>query len=486
MKRLIIPLLLAALATGMPGCQKTSNQSDPTGPGLIPAARTYFEQQWEHAPPAATTPNPRNNSPRTPDWANARIVSLPNTEAVVVPVHYSKPFYLGTSFGGIRQYLVDDLTQLIIYKDSARAFHAEMLTALPDSNFKGRQIAPVPNAPFTGMLLVDQWDGQPLARYKYDNHPPRVWRPGGPSENANGTKRLPEDYLLQTCYELVGYNYPANDPNAGIPWQEDLGCTTSFIAAVPSTQLLDAAAYMTVAGGGGVGPLSHLNPLYPGDGGIVDGTMLKFNFDDQPGIDLTKAFKCFTYIPDQGATYSVTLCADIPVDNNSGALVSTSLHPGHAFLILTKTNGITSLSQSFGFYPDNSVISIGGQYMMSKIKDDGAVSHEYDASLTMPNISQLDFQTVENEAVNLANSQQYSLYNYNCTNYALQVYNSIRVNAPITVPDWIGSFTGINFGSTPNALYESLVGMKTFFPGASNPNVSIGPKYAPASAGACN
>jgi hypothetical protein len=131
-------------------------------------------------------------------------------------------------------------------------------------------------------------------------------------------------------------------------------------------------------------------------------------------------------------------------------------------------------------------LSITGLYVQSKIKDDGVESHEYDASFTLPNISQLDFQTVENMAINLAGSQEYSLYNYNCTDYALQVFNSILVNNPITVPDWIGSFTGINFGTTPNGLYNTLVGMKTFAPGVNNPNVSVGPKYAPASAGACN
>jgi hypothetical protein len=482
MRRIIIPLLLAAFATGMPGCQKTANPSrtDLADPILVQEAKTYFEHNWQNAPPTATNSNRRNSGARTPDWSKARIARLPNTDAVVVPVHYSKPFYLGTNFSGIRQYPIDDLTNLIIYKDSTRAFHAEMLTAIPDSNFKGGQ-----NKPFTGMLLVDQWNGQPLTRYKYDGHPPRVWNPGATGKTAHPIKQA-DALLIQTCYEIVGYNYPASNPSAGFPWQEDVGCTTSFVDETPGMALIDAGSYVNAMGGGGGGAYFNPLPLYPGDGGIVDGGKLSFVFDNLPGIDLTKYFKCFTYIPDQGATYSVTLCADIPVDNNSGALLTSNLHPGHTFLILTKTNGIVSLSQSFGFYPQNSISSALQSFVSSKIGDDGAASHEYDASIIMPNISQLDFQTVEHMAVNLANSQLYSVSNFNCTNYALQAFNSIRVNNPIAVSDWKGAYTGINFGTTPNGLYETLVGMKTMFPNANDPNITVGPKFAPGSAGACN
>lgn len=174
------------------------------------------------------------------------------------------------------------------------------------------------------------------------------------------------------------------------------------------------------------------------------------------------------------------------MDNNPGALLSSSFTPGHTFIILTKTNGAVSLSQSFGFYPASPSLSTTGAYVKSQIKDDGAVDHQYDASLSMPNISQLDFQTVENLALNLAGSQQYSLYNYNCTDYALQVFNSIRVNNPLTIPDWIGAYTGIDFGRTPNGLYEAMVGMQTFVGGAANPFVKVGSFHAPATAGACN
>jgi hypothetical protein len=483
MKRLIVALCLAALAGSlMPGCQKTSQSNAVTPePEFVKAAQSYFEQQWEHAPPAAESPNPRNTGNRIPDWTRARVTRLSNADAVIVPVHYSKPFYLGTNWGGIRQFMIDDITQLLIYRDSTKSFHAEMITLLPDSSYKDG-----PPSSFKGMVLVDHWNGQSLARYKYDGQSVRAQYPGRIESNSSQTRQA-DALVIETCYEIVGYNYPASNPNDGYAWQEDAGCTYSFISEVPSMQLLNATGYLAVAtngGSGGVG-VTH-SAMYPGDGGIVDGSQLQFIYDTLPGIDLSKYFKCFTYIPDQGATYSVTICADIPVDGNSGALLTTSFHPGHAFIILTKTNGTVSLSQSFGFYPESQKLSITGMYIQSKIKDDGLVNHEYDASYTLPNVSQLDFQTVENMAVNLAGSQKYSLYNYNCTNYALQVFNSILPNTPIAVSDWIGSYTGIDFGKTPNGLYETLVAMKTFAGGVNNLNISVGPKYAPFSSGSCN
>ena len=73
----------------------------------------------------------------------------------------------------------------------------------------------------------------------------------------------------------------------------------------------------------------------------------------------------------------------------------------------------------------------------------------------MNNISQADFQTLENIAETLANSMKYDLNDYNCTNYALDVFNSIEpLNSQIVVPDWIGPYTGINYGTTPNGLWK--------------------------------
>lgn len=475
MKNLFVLAVIGIAVATFSSCKKTPSLDPDTV--LIRDAKNYWQGNFSPFISQGQDTNLRISGARTLDWGQARVANLSNVQAVVVPIIYTRPFYLGANFGGSRLYGINGLSRMVIYKDSTQSYRSEMVTALPDSNYGGST-----NSNFTGMILVDQWDGQPISRYKYDGRPPRVWHPGIPGKTVPPVKQ-PDAYLLETCYEIVGYNYPASDPSAGYAWQEDEGCTYSFINEVPGTALLDATDYTTTLGGEAA-PFSPA-AMYPGDGGIVDGASLTFVFDTLPGIDLTKYFKCFTYIPDQGATYSVTLCADIPVDGNSGALLSTSLHPGHAFIILTKTNGVLTLSQSFGFYPESPRLSAAGIYVQSEIKDDGATGHEYDASVIRPNVSQLDFQTVENMAVNLS-SQEYSAYNYNCTNYALQVFNSIQVNNPITVPDWIGTYTGIDFGTTPNGLYNVLVRMKTMFPGANTPNISVGPNYAPASSGACN
>ena len=100
----------------------------------------------------------------------------------------------------------------------------------------------------------------------------------------------------------------------------------------------------------------------------------------------------------------------------------------------------------------------------------------------MNNISQADFQTLENIAETLANSMKYDLNDYNCTNYALDVFNSIEpLNSQIVVPDWIGPYTGINYGTTPNGLWKVLGQMKS----NGNSNVDMGVMDAPTSSGPC-
>ncbi len=229
-----------------------------------------------------------------------------------------------------------------------------------------------------------------------------------------------------------------------------------------------------VDGGG-----QYINSQNPGVG-------FQFSFFSGPAIDLNKYFKCFDNIPDAGATYSVKLCADIP-DNSYVDNLFVGTTPGHVFLTITKTNGTQSVTQSFGFYPKIAWLSISMAAVASKIVDDRG--HEYNASITMDNISQLDFLSIKNLSLSLANSMSYDLDNYNCTNYALDIFNFIRPTNKLNVPDWIPQYydpftnrwvNGDNYHQTPNGLYKLLNSMNN------NSSVQIGTFAAPISHGPCN
>jgi len=199
-----------------------------------------------------------------------------------------------------------------------------------------------------------------------------------------------------------------------------------------------------------------------------------------PGIDLAKKLDCFKSVSDIGATYSAKLCADLPVNDNPNALMSSE-GTGHAFIILTKTNGTNSVTESFGFYPKNGIKSgfnINGfaTPVESQVNNNG--SHEYNASLEMNNISSSDFNAMINVAITLATSMKYDINDYNCTNYGLQVFNNGRdSNNQISIPDWIGTNTNTNFGKTPNGLYKKIEAMKN----SGNLNAKVSKANAPTS-----
>lgn len=100
--------------------------------------------------------------------------------------------------------------------------------------------------------------------------------------------------------------------------------------------------------------------------------------------------------------------------------------PGHTFLTLTKSNGSQSITQSIGFYPSTSSTITPGCF-----KDNGTPNnpHEYNASLTINNAPKSAFDNVV-QVLLTHQHDTYNLYTNNCTNVALNAFNSI-ISPPI-------------------------------------------------------
>lgn len=224
---------------------------------------------------------------------------------------------------------------------------------------------------------------------------------------------------------------------------------------------------------------SSSNPYNSGGGGSGGSgssvSVQLMTFAAVPGIDIKKFMKCFANVPDAGATYTLTLHADVPVNSNPNALVSGTT-PGHAFVTFTKSNGSTSVSQVMGFYPTSGPKSIFDLPVASQTVNDGG--HEYNASITVT-VTQAQFNAAQNQAITYSTTKQYDLNDFNCTDYAVNVFNSAATN-DISVPDTHSG--GLNYGTTPNGLYQYLQGQKM----TGTPNVSTGTFNAGASKGACN
>ncbi|MEI6949639.1 hypothetical protein V9K67_20800 [Paraflavisolibacter sp. H34] len=185
--------------------------------------------------------------------------------------------------------------------------------------------------------------------------------------------------------------------------------------------------------------------------------------EDKKAIDILSYLKCFAAIPDMGATYSMEILVDIPVDNRPDmAFDWKERAPGHTFLKLQKSNGRQTVQQYFGFYPVVGWLSIATSVpVRAKFVDNG--SHEFNASLTM-GLDGKKFQNVLNLIQRLARFAKYDLDGYNCTDFALQVFNSVRSPEKqlYISKRHIPGVVGGNGTNTPNELYRRLQYMNVY------------------------
>lgn len=212
------------------------------------------------------------------------------------------------------------------------------------------------------------------------------------------------------------------------------------------------------------------NPPY-GGGGTVDplDPFPSYNiYVGDEGIDLTARLNCFNTVVNNSQTvYTISLSADLPNSNNPNALLSSENRVGHAYITLQKANNGNVVRQSFGFYPKSGFAAIlKAGSVASQINDEGS-SNRYAEATLVKDVTAAQFQTIITTANNSANFQ-YDLDTYNCTDYAVQVFNSGMAFADkINVQDWIverntptGAPLPINYGTTPPGLYKAIKAKK--------------------------
>lgn len=208
-------------------------------------------------------------------------------------------------------------------------------------------------------------------------------------------------------------------------------------------------------------------------------------FDEHDAIDIEKYIKCFTSIPDAGATCSIEIFTDIPVDSDPNKIFDIGTRsPGHTFIQIKKSNGAQSTVQNIGFYPKTGFKNVlTNAPIDGKFVDDG--THEYNASL---------FKSLTPEALastlikiqNLAGFIKYDVDNYNCTDFALDVFNKTGFNLSIPLYDIPGNYpsTGTRM---PVGIYNRLQQLKNENgPQSANINMGFQKGYTANSVGPCN
>ncbi|MDP1764161.1 MAG: hypothetical protein Q8L07_09770 [Sediminibacterium sp.] len=189
---------------------------------------------------------------------------------------------------------------------------------------------------------------------------------------------------------------------------------------------------------------------------------------------LAKLLACFGAISNSGATYTVALNADVPLNSRPSTVIQ-GISGGHAFLTLTKTNGSNSVTQVFGFYPKYMTKAASLSDVTSAIKDDSG--HEINASISL-DVSASNFSDLMTYISNHS-SNDYNLTGYNCTDFALEAFNTM-LSTPISVNQ-----SAFNSGHTPSGLYLALNNLKAANGALAN-NIFLDLDTAPTGHGECN
>ncbi|WP_353151424.1 hypothetical protein [Chryseobacterium sp.] len=224
------------------------------------------------------------------------------------------------------------------------------------------------------------------------------------------------------------------------------------------------------ASGGGGGNGSN--------GGGSGGTTSYFVESPTEPINLQQLIDCFNNIPSNAqTTYKITIHTALAEPGKPYQVYNaTDKTPGHAFITMQKTNGSASRSLTFGFYPSaDSWMSILKNAEDSSIGKEDDEKRRSDASYTI-NVTSTAFNNARNVALS-GSLQKYDLNDFNCTNYAIQVFEAA-----------MGSGTGLQVPNsavgykTPSSLYLRLSDMKT----AGTTGISTTTTLAPTSTPPCN
>jgi hypothetical protein len=251
--------------------------------------------------------------------------------------------------------------------------------------------------------------------------------------------------------------------NEGISWAAWIGLWSIFNIA----EQRDYIAIDEVGGGGG--------GASAGEAITID----REAPEAKPAINAKEYTDCFGSIPDAGATCTITIAADIPVDGHPETFFNWSdASPGHVYIELYKAGSNGGLiSQNIGFYPNSSWKVVSGTNIASKLADDAG--HEYNARYTIT-VSASQFQAALT-AVQTYSSYNYNVADFNCTDFALAVFNA--AGPGLTIPrHQVPGFSSAKGSNTPQGLYEKISGLSE----AGNKNAQTGGKaYGGTSHGPC-
>lgn len=424
-------ILLALVTPVLNSCLKNSdNLTNSNEKRFIAEARQFFDRSTAES--GHTIVDYKSHSLRNVLWDQAKTFQGSSGYVLIVPMEYKLPLFVKTEFSANSIFHLSDLTELLLYRDSSRQFHLEVLTKLPDTNYLKD-----PTGTFSGFVFVDEWWGDNLGKYLLD---------GGVTK-AYHSSNIQSESIVRTCNVVYGYNYSTGDPGGGYSWVQAGGCTYMYLP-----DRMDDAHGGSF--GGGLG--------FSGGGGISSGagTNIALAPPDNPIANIADYNKCFTNVGGNDHVYTVTVCVQQPIPGqrdaykwvNGGPIGSSNegniVNVGHTFLIFSEHYGNTTIVRNIGFYPFSGV-KPGSSTAPGILNNDESHSYNISANFTVTNAN---FFTMLN-SVTRGNTPgfNYNLSSENCTTFALQTLAQGGINLPNTIGSWPGGM-----GNNPGDLGEDI------------------------------
>lgn len=166
----------------------------------------------------------------------------------------------------------------------------------------------------------------------------------------------------------------------------------------------------------------------------------------------------------------ITLYVEQPKPNSRDTWTGSKLNPnvGHTFVSITQ-GGIT---RNIGFYPNGRIYPTLKPSANSVLRNDS--EHIYHVSVST-NITSSQLSSVVNNISNF--NSTYNLDSYNCTDFGIEIANSVGMNIPDTRGTWDGGG-----GSNPGDLGQDIRNLTS----NSNRTVNTTAGRAPKNNGKCN
>ncbi|MEI9945850.1 MAG: hypothetical protein WDN26_16720 [Chitinophagaceae bacterium] len=223
-------------------------------------------------------------------------------------------------------------------------------------------------------------------------------------------------------------------------------------------------------GGPAVPPPPPPPPPAPGNPNEEEPMVVEYEEGvNEEAIDLEKYIKCFDNVPDAGATCSIEIFTDIPVDGDPTKLFNWRTgSPGHTFLQLKKVNGAQSVCQNIGFYPKTAwKVTSTSAPVDGKFVDNA--HHDFNASFKAE-VSTSWLRGGLLYIKSLIPTVKYDIDDYNCTDWALNVFNFTAPTSELQIPRYSLPGSVSMYGSnTPQGVFVKLREMKD----AGNTNVVV-------------